>query len=61
MTRSCCKDGAMLQYYGNLRGIYGIKEVELIRAVGLDIVGADVEGIMLEHFRDEEWSGKLII
>ena len=27
---------------------YGIKEVELIKAVGLDIVGADVEGILRE-------------
>ena len=27
-------------------GYYGIKDVELIKAVGLDIVGADVEGIM---------------
>ena len=29
-------------------GYYGIKDVELIKAVGLDIVGADVEGIMKE-------------
>ena len=29
-------------------GYYGIKDVELIRAVGLDIVGANVEGIMKE-------------
>ena len=29
-------------------GCYGIKDVELIKAVGLDIVGADVEGIMKE-------------
>ncbi len=29
-------------------GFYGIRDVELIRAVGLDIVGADVEGIMKE-------------
>lgn len=29
-------------------GYYGIRETELIKAVGLDIVGADVEGIMRE-------------
>ena len=29
-------------------GYYGIKDVELIKAVGLDIIGADVEGIMKE-------------
>ena len=29
-------------------GYYGIQDVELIKAVGLDIVGADVEGIMEE-------------
>lgn len=29
-------------------GYYGIREVELIKAVGLDLVGADVEGIMRE-------------
>lgn len=29
-------------------GYYGIKDVELIKAVGLDIVGADVEEIMKE-------------
>lgn len=29
-------------------GYYGIKDVELIKAVGLDIVGADVEGIIKE-------------
>ena len=38
--------------YGYVRalaeGYYGIKDVELIRAVGLDIVGANVEGIMKE-------------
>jgi len=30
---------------------YGIKEVNLIKAVGLDIYGADVEGIMQEALR----------
>ena len=30
---------------------YGIKEVNLIKAVGLDIFGADVEGIMQEALR----------
>lgn len=30
------------------QSFYGIKEVELIKAVGLDIVGADVDGIMEE-------------
>lgn len=29
-------------------GYYGIREVELIKAVGLDLVGADVESIMRE-------------
>lgn len=29
-------------------GYYGIQDVELIKAVGLDIVGADVERIMKE-------------
>lgn len=29
-------------------GYYGIREVKLIKAVGLDIIGADVERIMLE-------------
>lgn len=29
-------------------GFYGIGDVELVKAVGLDIVGADVEGIMRE-------------
>ena len=36
--------------YGYVRalaeGYYGIRDVELIKAVGLDIIGADVEGIM---------------
>ena len=30
------------------QSFYGIKEVELIKAVGLDIVGADVDAIMNE-------------
>jgi len=30
------------------QNFYGIKEVELIKAVGLDIAGADVDGIMKE-------------
>ena len=30
------------------QGYYGIEECGLIKAVGLDIVGADVEGIMRE-------------
>lgn len=38
--------------YGYVRalaeGYYGIRDVELIKAVGLDIIGADVEGIMKE-------------
>ena len=29
-------------------GFYGIEKVSLIKAVGLDIIGADVEGILLE-------------
>ena len=38
--------------YGYVRALaeeyYGIRDVELIKAVGLDIIGADVEGIMKE-------------
>ncbi|MBR3243560.1 MAG: NAD(P)H-dependent oxidoreductase [Parasporobacterium sp.] len=34
------------------QGFYGIGEVELIKAIGLDIVGADAEGILSEACRN---------
>ena len=33
---------------------YGIKDIRLVKAVGLDIDGADVEGIMQESMRAVE-------
>ena len=35
-------------------GFYGIEKVSLIKAVGLDIIGADVEGILQEYLRVTE-------
>ena len=47
--------------YGYVRalaqGYYGIEDVELIRAVGLDIAGADVEEIMREAILDIDRRG----
>ncbi len=36
------------------QNFYGIKKVELIRAAGLDIMGADAEAILNEVIRDME-------
>jgi hypothetical protein len=43
-------DAAFLQHRDELiaEGYYGIKDCMLVKAVGLDIIGADVEGILKE-------------
>lgn len=38
------------------QNFYGISDVELIKATGLDIVGADVEGIIsstIKHIKED--------